>query len=85
MNHSKKKTLNSQQILEKFLASLANWENTNQNRFEIPSQPGQKTNNSSCRGHRGKRVNLIFGGRNVSSAWAANVEIISEVLKKTKT
>lgn len=42
MNHSKKKTLNSQQILEKFLASLANWENTNQNRFEIPYQPGQK-------------------------------------------
>lgn len=36
------KTLNSQQILENFLASLANWENTNQNPFEIPSQPGQK-------------------------------------------
>lgn len=42
MNHSKKKILNSQQILESFFSIFSYWENTNQNHFEISSQPGQK-------------------------------------------
>lgn len=66
MNHSKKKTLNSQQILESFLASLAIGKIQIKTILRFHLNLDRKTNNSSCRGHCEERVNLILPGRNVN-------------------